>query len=88
MKYNFKIKNVHFAFQGIYDIQIKLSHVPMLPWEPLPIYRGLKAEQIMSSPVVCIKIKDKANYVYEILTKYNHNGFPVVDDVQGVRLKF
>ncbi|XP_065368113.1 H(+)/Cl(-) exchange transporter 7 [Calliphora vicina] len=69
--------------EGIYDIQIKVNHVPMLPWEPLPHYMGLKASNIMSSPVVCIKLKDKANYIYEILNRYKHNGFPVVEDVDG-----
>ncbi|XP_075165788.1 chloride channel protein 7 [Haematobia irritans] len=69
--------------EGIYDIQIKSNHVPMLPWEPLPHYTGLKASNIMSSPVVCIKLRDKSKYIYDILTRYQHNGFPVVEDVQG-----
>ncbi|XP_037821319.1 H(+)/Cl(-) exchange transporter 7 [Lucilia sericata] len=69
--------------EGIYDIQIEVNHVPMLPWEPLPHYMGLKASNIMSSPVVCIKLRDKANYIYDILNRYKHNGFPVVEDVEG-----
>lgn len=70
--------------EGIYDIQVKVNHVPMLPWEPLPHYMGLKASNIMSSPVVCIKLRDKSKYIYDILNRYKHNGFPVVDDVEGV----
>ncbi|XP_005191002.3 H(+)/Cl(-) exchange transporter 7 [Musca domestica] len=69
--------------EGIYDIQVKVNHVPMLPWEPLPHYMGLKASNIMSSPVVCIKLRDKSKYIYDILNRYKHNGFPVVDDVEG-----
>lgn len=72
--------------EGIYDIQIKENHVPMLPWEPFPRIMGLRASEIMSSPVVCIKLHDKANYIYEILKRNKHNGFPVVEDVQGVML--
>ncbi|KAM7345339.1 chloride channel protein 7 [Cochliomyia hominivorax] len=68
--------------KGIYDIQIEVNHVPMLPWEPLPHTMGLKASNIMSSPVICIKLRDKANYIYNILYRYKHNGFPVVEDVE------
>ncbi|XP_013097267.2 H(+)/Cl(-) exchange transporter 7 [Stomoxys calcitrans] len=69
--------------EGIYDIQVKINHVPMLPWEPLPHYMGLKASNIMSSPVVCIKLIDKSKYIFDILHRYQHNGFPVVEDVEG-----
>lgn len=69
--------------EGIYDIQIHVNHVPILPWEPTRSHQGLTASRIMSTPVVCIKLRDKANYIYDILKKYNHNGFPVVEDVQG-----
>lgn len=69
---------------GIYDTVIEVNHVPMLPWEPLPQYKGLTAEAILSKPVVCIKLRDRAHYIYKVLQKCNHNGFPVVDDVQGV----
>lgn len=74
--------------EGIYDIQVKVNHVPMLPWEPLPHYLGLKASNIMSSPVVCIKLRDKSKYIYDILNRYKHNGFPVVEDVEGVRIVY
>lgn len=69
--------------EGIYDIQIHTNHVPILPWEPTHSHLGLTASKIMSSPVVCIKLRDKANYIYDILKKCNHNGFPVVEDVEG-----
>lgn len=38
----------------------------------------------MSSPVVCVKMREKANYIIDILKRYTYNGFPVVEDVQGV----
>ncbi|XP_011196441.2 H(+)/Cl(-) exchange transporter 7 [Zeugodacus cucurbitae] len=69
--------------EGIYDIQIKMSCVPLLPWELLPKYKGLKASQLMSSPVICIKKCDSAKYIYKVLRRCKHNGFPVVEDVQG-----
>ncbi|KAH8254695.1 hypothetical protein KR032_011697 [Drosophila birchii] len=71
--------------EGIYDTQIQVNHVPMLPWEPLPQYKGLTAKEILSSPVVCIKLRDSAHYIYRMLKKCDHNGFPVVDNVIGDR---
>lgn len=71
--------------EGIYDTQIEVNHVPILPWEPMPQYKGLTAREIMSSPVVCIKLRDKAHYIYKVLKKCDHNGFPVVDDVRDDR---
>ncbi|KAH8290536.1 hypothetical protein KR054_003787 [Drosophila jambulina] len=71
--------------EGIYDTQIQVNHVPMLPWEPLAQYKGLTAKEILSSPVVCIKLRDSAHYIYKVLKKCDHNGFPVVDKVIGNR---
>lgn len=70
--------------EGIYDTVIEVNKVPMLPWEPLPQYKGLTANEILSKPVICIKLVDSAHYIYEMLIKCQHNGFPVVDNVVGV----
>ncbi|KAH8415913.1 hypothetical protein KR222_003522, partial [Zaprionus bogoriensis] len=67
--------------EGIYDTVIEVNNVPMLPWEPLPQYKGLTANEILSKPVVCIKLVDSAHYIYEVLRRCQHNGFPVVDNV-------
>lgn len=69
--------------EGIYDIQTKVNNVPMLPWDPSVLYQGLHAKEIMNYPVVCFKLNEKASYIYNVLKKCNHNGFPVVEDVQG-----
>lgn len=71
---------------GIYDTVIEVNNVPMLPWEPLPQYKGLTANEILSKPVICIKLVDSAHYIYKVLRKCQHNGFPVVDNVVGVSL--
>lgn len=69
--------------EGIYDSLISFAKVPMLPWS-LPVDYGLLyAEDIMNKPVVCIRLKESASYIYDILKKYSHNGFPVVDHVQN-----
>lgn len=74
---------------GIYDTQIKMWRVPMLPWTLAPFYQTLFASNIMSSPVVCVSMTEKASTIYHILQKYPHNGFPVVtNDGSGHRHKY
>ena len=71
--------------EGIYDTQITVSKVPMLPWRVKRPFRCLRANQIMSQPPVCIQMREKICYILHILKKYPHNGFPVVDQVpEGV----
>lgn len=70
--------------EGIYDTQIKHNNVPMLPWHPSPKHLNLKACTIMNSPVVCVRLKENVSYIYDILQKTAYNGFPVVDEVDGV----
>lgn len=60
--------------EGIYDTQIQVSKVPMLSWEVSPKYKNLKAGNVMSQPVVCLKMKEKLSYVLKILQETTHNG--------------
>lgn len=69
--------------EGIYDTQIQISNVPILSWYVTPRYQGLRIRNIMSTPVICVRMREKMSYIIEILTKYPHNGFPVVDCVRG-----
>lgn len=68
--------------EGIYDSHIVLSKVPILPWNVPYKFNLMTAAQIMSQPVVCIKMKQNAKEIYEMLKRCTHNGFPVVDEVQ------
>lgn len=70
--------------EGIYDTQIAISRVPMLPWRVKRTIRTLKASEIMSHPPVCIRLREKVGYIAEMLQKCSHNGFPVVDAPEGV----
>lgn len=70
---------------GIYDTQIAISKVPMLPWRVKRSIRCKKASEIMSRPAVCVRLTESVSYIIDILRKCSHNGFPVVDDVaEGV----
>lgn len=53
----------------------------MLGWRIKRAYRCYKAMNIMSTPPVCIQLRDKVSRIIEILKKYPHNGFPVVDRI-------
>ncbi|XP_055385312.1 H(+)/Cl(-) exchange transporter 7 [Condylostylus longicornis] len=69
--------------EGIYDSHIKVNHVPMLTWDPPKIFDGVNAEEIMSRNVVCFNMKEKARHIYEVLKNCKHNGFPVVEKIDG-----
>lgn len=68
-----------FFNEGLYDIHIQLSSVPILPWEPPPYSYNKYASEVMSSPVVCFKCTEKVGKIVDVLTQESHNGFPVVD---------
>lgn len=69
--------------EGIYDTQIAVSKVPMLPWRVKRSFRCKKASEIMSQPPVFIRRREKVSYIVDVLKRCNHNGFPVVDVVQN-----
>lgn len=73
---------------GIYDTQINIWRVPFLPWDLKPFYQRLNARHIMSSPVVCIRVKERATKIYAILKRYPHNGFPVVEQHANSNYKY
>lgn len=66
--------------EGIYDTQIKTSKVPMLPWHVEPRLENEFAKNIMNQPVICVRKKEKVNYLIDILKNTTHNGFPVIED--------
>lgn len=68
---------------GIYDTQIAVSGVPMLGWRVERPKRCLKAMRIMSSPPVCIRLRERVSVIVEILKNCSHNGFPIVDQIDG-----
>lgn len=67
--------------EGIYDTQIKVSKVPMLPWHTPINKTNMKAERIMSNPVVCVRMLESVDYIINVLKTTSFNGFPVVDQV-------
>lgn len=67
---------------GIYDTNIEVAKVPMLPWHAKKSSEGLQIRQIMNNPPVCIRVRERTSRIIHILKTYSYNGFPVVDDVE------
>ncbi|XP_056393076.1 H(+)/Cl(-) exchange transporter 7 isoform X1 [Hyla sarda] len=68
--------------EGLYDLHIKLQSVPFLHWEAPVTSHSLTAREVMSTPVTCLRRREKVGLVVDILslTTSNHNGFPVVEN--------
>ncbi|GAB5583231.1 H(+)/Cl(-) exchange transporter 7 isoform X1 [Prionailurus iriomotensis] len=78
--------------EGLYDMHIQLQSVPFLHWEAPVTSHSLTAREVMSTPVVCLRRREKVGVIVDVLsnTASNHNGFPVVelaDDSQPARLQ-
>lgn len=69
--------------EGIYDTNIEVAKVPMLPWYAKKSSDGLQIRQIMNSPPVCIRMKESTSRIVHILKTYSYNGFPVVDEIES-----
>uniref|UniRef100_A0A452V7S8 Chloride channel protein n=1 Tax=Ursus maritimus TaxID=29073 RepID=A0A452V7S8_URSMA len=69
------------AFFGLYDMHIQLQSVPFLHWEAPVTSHSLTAREVMSTPVTCLRRREKVGVIVDILsnTASNHNGFPVVE---------
>lgn len=67
--------------EGIYDTQIKVSKVPLLPWHTPVKCLNMKVKKIMSEEVVCVRMRENVRYIISILKHTTFNGFPVVDQV-------
>lgn len=68
---------------GLLEIIIEQKHIPFLQHDPPPNFTFVRAYEIMKSPVICFRIREKAGFVYKTLMSCKHNGFPIVDDVEG-----
>uniref|UniRef100_A0A452V7N8 Chloride channel protein n=1 Tax=Ursus maritimus TaxID=29073 RepID=A0A452V7N8_URSMA len=69
------------GWEGLYDMHIQLQSVPFLHWEAPVTSHSLTAREVMSTPVTCLRRREKVGVIVDILsnTASNHNGFPVVE---------
>lgn len=67
-----------YVLKGIYEMQIKLSGVPILISEPPPLTSDITTEDFMSNTVCAIPHILMVGKLVDILNTTKHNGFPVV----------
>ncbi|XP_054261984.1 H(+)/Cl(-) exchange transporter 7-like [Macrosteles quadrilineatus] len=65
--------------EGIYDIHIQLSGVPLLAWEPPPLNYQVQASAIMSHPPCVLRTVESVRHIVSVLQRDTFNGFPVID---------
>ncbi|KAF6198876.1 hypothetical protein GE061_006899 [Apolygus lucorum] len=70
-----------FFTEGIYEMQIYLNGVPLLPSAPPPLSSDIKATDVMSAPPVVFTSKVKVARIIDTLDSVPHNGFPIVEPV-------
>ena len=70
-----------FFNEGIYDMYIRLSGIPMLPWKAPPLVHNIYASEVMAHPVETLKVTENVGHIFDLLNKTTFNGFPVVDSL-------
>ena len=70
---------------GVYDMNVQLAGLPMLPWTSPPLSHDMLAKHMMSSPVVTFNEVERVSNVVRILKETPHNGFPVVQQCAALR---
>lgn len=63
---------------GIYDMNVKLAGLPMLPWSSPPLCYGTEARDIMSKPVVVLREVERVSTILSVLEETSHQGFPLI----------
>ncbi|GAB1602560.1 H(+)/Cl(-) exchange transporter 7, partial [Argonauta hians] len=68
-----------FFSTGLYEMNIHVAGIPMLPSEPPPMFEDVKASDIMSKPVVCLPTVCSVGKIVDLLKVETSCGFPVVE---------
>ncbi|XP_039293986.1 H(+)/Cl(-) exchange transporter 7 [Nilaparvata lugens] len=76
-----------FFNEGLYDIHIQLSGVPLLAWEPPPLSSNVRAHAFMSYPVYTLKPIETVGHIVDLLKNTTFNGFPVTDTEHKIEPK-
>ncbi|XP_013398870.1 H(+)/Cl(-) exchange transporter 7-like [Lingula anatina] len=74
---------------GIYDMHIMLGGLPFLSWEAPPLCYNVKARHVMARRVVTLNSLEKVGTMIDMLKdrKKRHSGFPVVEAIDGEKVK-
>ncbi|XP_076449096.1 H(+)/Cl(-) exchange transporter 7-like [Babylonia areolata] len=67
-----------FFTTGLYDMNIEVSGIPLLSWEPPPLSDNVRVSELMSHPVLSFLPKEKVGHVVDVLENETFHGFPVI----------
>ncbi|KAF8382373.1 clh-6 [Pristionchus pacificus] len=70
-----------FLSEGLYDLCIELSEVPLLGWNAPKMARNITASTVMRSDLVAMEKRVRVGRVLEILAATSHHAFPLVDRI-------
>ncbi|KAK7069323.1 H(+)/Cl(-) exchange transporter 7 [Halocaridina rubra] len=70
-----------FFNEGIYDIHIQMTGVPIMGWDAPPLSNNIYASEVMNRPVVSLRCVETVGRIVAVLKAYTYNGFPVVDSL-------
>ncbi|XP_055891038.1 H(+)/Cl(-) exchange transporter 7-like isoform X4 [Biomphalaria glabrata] len=68
-----------FFTTGLYDMNVEVSGIPLLSWEPPPLCDHVYVSDFMSQPVMTFLPVEKVGHVYECLMGESFNGFPIIE---------
>ncbi|CAG5124883.1 unnamed protein product, partial [Candidula unifasciata] len=68
-----------FFTTGLYDMNIEVSGIPLLSWEPPPLCENIRVNDFMSQPVMTLLAVEKVGHIYDCLTGETFHGFPVIE---------
>lgn len=71
--------------EGIYEMNVKLKSIPLLPWEHPETSTTLQASDVMASPVCVFQPVEQVSKIIAVLSHTKHNGFPVVEGTGGMQ---
>ncbi|KAL8566320.1 hypothetical protein ACOMHN_050438 [Nucella lapillus] len=63
---------------GLYDMNVEVSGIPLLSYEPPPLSDNVRVSELMSHPLLVMYPKEKVGHVLEILENETFHGFPII----------
>ncbi|KAK3749414.1 hypothetical protein RRG08_057223 [Elysia crispata] len=68
-----------FFTTGLYDMNVEVSGIPLLSWEPPPLCEDVHVSDFMSQPVMTLLSVERVGHIYDCLSGESFNGFPVIE---------
>ncbi|KAL5020975.1 hypothetical protein ScPMuIL_000130 [Solemya velum] len=67
-----------FITTGLYDMNVEVCGIPLLPWEPPPLCDEVKTSEVMSQPLTTFQPVENVGKIIDVLKHETCCGFPIV----------